>query len=197
MRQLVRRFDSWLSRRYGIFEFSQHPDCLLRLQVTVAGRPLTLPDCRVERGEPVLLLHLWNERLSALPPVDAGLSRAKTLQRMVLRSLVELGCYLAEHPELAQARAMGGVTVLLGAGSHAGGVRLVERFGFSVFPYHSPLGRFGEFWENFYAWVLIWTYDPASLPYHRLLSLRRKEFWISMDEFYRRYSARQAADSDS
>jgi len=193
LRRLVRCFDRWLSRRYGIFEFSQHPDCLLRLQAAVAHRSLTLPDRRVERGEPVLLLHLWNERLSALPPVDAGLSRAKTMQRMIIRSLTELACYVDQHPELAQRRALGGVTVLLGAGSHAGGVRLVERLGFSVFPYHSPLGCFGEFWENFYAWVLIWTYDPASLPYHRLLSLRRREFWISTDEFRRRYRPGQGA----
>ncbi len=187
VRRLIRRFDAWLSRRYGIFVFSQQPDCVLRLQRTVAHRHLSLPDCQIERGDPVLLIHLWNERLSALLPPEVGLGRAKALQRLLLGSLAQAACYLSEHVELANARAVGGVTVLLGSEDRSGGVQLVERLGFSVFPYRSPLGRFGEFWENFYSWMLIWTYDPVSLPDHRLWRLRRREFWISAQQFRLRF----------
>ena len=183
MRALVRRFDRWLSRRYGVFEFSQQPDCLLRLQVAAARRELALPGCRVRGGERVLLLHLWNERLLTLAAPAPGLGWGKTLQRRMLRSLGEAACYLDCHPELGQARAVGGVTVLLATG----GARLVRRLGFTVLPYHSPLGRFGEFWENFYTWILMWTYNPASLPYRSLWSLRRKEFWMPAEEFRRRF----------
>ena len=84
MRALVRRFDRWLSRRYSVFEFSQQPDCLLRLQVAAARRELALPGCRVRIGEPLLLLHLWNERLPALAAPEPGLGWGKAMQRRML-----------------------------------------------------------------------------------------------------------------
>lgn len=187
MRKIVRRFDAWLSRMYGVFEFSQIQDCLFRLQVAVAHHPIHLPDCRVEPGELVLHLHIWNERLLALDALSPGLGWAKTLQRSFLHSLGEIAYYLDDHPDMAEVRAVGGVTVLLDNGDHIGGARLVERLGFTILPYYSPLGGFGEFWENFYSWVLIWTYNPSILPYRQLRSLRRQEFWISAGEFRRRF----------
>lgn len=187
MRSLVRCFDAWLSRRYGVFEFTQAPDCLLRLQVATARHDISLPDCRVKAGEPVLLLHLWNERLPALAASTANLVWAKNLQRRLLSSLREAARYLGDHPELTDVRAVGGVTVLLGADEREGGARLVERLGFCVLPYRSPLARFGEFWENFYTWVLMWAYNPASLHHRNLWRLRRKEFWISAGDFQRRF----------
>jgi hypothetical protein len=187
VRAVVRRFDAWLSHRYGVFEFSQIPDCLFRLQVDVARHCIPLPDCQVEPGEPVLLLHMWNERLLALDTLSPGLGRAKTMQRSFLRSLGEVAGFLDDHPGMAEVCAIGGVTVLLESDDHEGGARLVERLGFTVLPFHSPLGGFGEFWENFYSWVLIWAYNPSDLPYRGLRSLRRKEFWISAGEFRRRF----------
>jgi hypothetical protein len=187
LRSLVRHFDAWLSRRYGVFEFSWDPNCLFRLQAAVSRHCIPLPDCQVEPGEPVLFLHLWNERLLTLNNLSPGLGWAKTIQRSFLRSLEEVARYLDDHPGMAEGRAVGGVTVLLDSGGHKGGTRLVERLGFTVLPYYSPLGRFGEFWENFYSWILIWTFDPPNLPYRHLRSLRRKEFWISMSEFRSRF----------
>jgi len=52
-----------------------------------------------------------------------------------------------------------------------------------VFPYRSPLGRFGEFWENLYARWLMWAFNAASLRHRRLLRLRRDEVWASADAF--------------
>ena len=187
LRLIVRRFDDWLSRRYGVFEFSQIPDCLFRLQVTVLQHRVTLPDYQVERGEPVLYLHIWNARLLALDTLSHGLGWAKTFQSSILPSLREVAYYLEDQPDMEGIRAVGGVTVLLGNGGHAGGARLVERLGFTILPYQSPLGGFGEFWENFYSWVLIWTYNPSALRYRHLRNLRRKEFWISVGEFRRRF----------
>ena len=54
-------------------------------------------------------------------------------------------------------------------------------------PYRSPLGRFGEFWENFYAWWLMWAFNAASLRHRRLLHMRRAELWMSAVEFMSRY----------
>lgn len=187
LRIIVRRFDAWLSRRYGVFEFSQIPDCLFRLQVAVVRHSITLPDCQVKRGELVLYLHIWNERLLALDTLSPGLGWAKTFHNSILRSLREIACYLGDQPDMEEIRAVGGVTVLLDNGGHQGGARLVERLGFTILPYQTPLGGFGEFWENFYSWVLIWAYNPSTLHFRHLRSLRRKKFWISAGEFCRRF----------
>jgi hypothetical protein len=130
---------------------------------------------------------MWNERLLALDALSPGLGWAKTIQRSFLHSLREVACYLDDHPDMAEVRAIGGVTVLMETDNHQGGARLAERLGFAVLPYYSSLGGFGEFWENFYSWILIWTYNPSSLPNRHLKSLRRKEFWISIREFRRRF----------
>jgi hypothetical protein len=66
---------------------------------------------------------------------------------------------------------------------------LLSWLGFVVQPYHSPLGSFGEFWENFYSWAIMWAYNAVSLRQRHLLQLRRSEFWMSIADFLRRYGA--------
>jgi hypothetical protein len=80
------------------------------------------------------------------------------------------------------------VTVLLTSGLHEAGSRFVQKMGFSVFPYNNRLGRFGEFWENFFSWMIIWTFNPDSLPDRSLLSLRRSEMWMAREAFLERYA---------
>ena len=63
----------------------------------------------------------------------------------------------------------------------------MQRLGFAVRPHHSALGRFGEFWENFYTWWVMWTYNPRSLDGRRLIRLERMEIWIQAENFLRRY----------
>jgi hypothetical protein len=83
--------------------------------------------------------------------------------------------------------AVGGVCALISPHTHLAGVRLMERMGFTVRPCYRPLGRFGEFWENFYSWWIIWTYNPASLRGRRLDRLERMEIWMQADDFLHRY----------
>src|SRR6185295_2051517 len=67
-RRGVIAFDRWLRRRQGIFEFSTHPDCILLAGLKPAAADIALPDGgRVVRGQPILDLHLWNERAPQLP----------------------------------------------------------------------------------------------------------------------------------
>ncbi len=191
MRFLVYALDALLRRAYGVFEFCQDPDCLLRLQVARASRPLHLGDQVVPRGSPVLLLHLWNEHLPRIPRAGPDLAWAKVAQRAFLRSLQAVGMYLQCQPHLKDIAAIGGCTALLFTSGQDGGVRLMERLGFTILPYSSPLGRFGEFWENFYSWLLIWAYNPGGLHYRPLFKLRRAEVWMLREDFIRRFGGQQ------
>lgn len=192
MRILVHKLDKYLRQRNGIFEFSQDKDCLLRLQVGPAPHTLQLPDITVEKGEPVLLLHLWNERLVEYSQGSTDMVWAKHMTRLFIRSLFMLKEYLQDSPQdfpkLNEAHALGGATILVTAGLHDSGILLAKRLGFTVMPYINPLGRFGEFWENFYSWLIIWTFNPGSIPSRSIFRIRRAEIWMSRETFIQHLS---------
>ena len=79
--------------------------------------------------------------------------------------------------------------MLFAAGDGSGAEKLFTRLGFSEFPYQSRLGRFGEFWENFYTWALMWAFNEVSLRQRHLVALRRTEIWMSVGEFLRKYGS--------
>lgn len=187
MRALIRGFDAFVIRVSHVFEFCDDRDCLLRLQLAQAPHAIPLPGGKIPAGAPVLVLHFWNEHMPAIPASGPDLAWGKRTARLFLHSLRAAAGFLQSQPDLEAVQAIGGVTVLLIPGDPQGGGTLARRFGFTVLPYHNPLGRFGEFWENLYTWALIWTYNPASLKYHRLFQIRRSEIWMSRGEFLRHY----------
>ncbi len=187
MRAVIRGFDRFLRWARGVFEFCDDPECILRLRLTRTPHELHLPGGIVGKGEPMLELHLWNEHLP-LPPAGApDLAWAVRIGRMWVQSLHRVGRYMRDDPRVSGVRVIGGVTVLLFFGGHSGGVRLMERSGFTVVPHRNPLGRFGEFWQNVYAWGLMWAFNPASVRGRRLVHLRQAEIWMPADEFLQRY----------
>jgi hypothetical protein len=187
VRALIRRFDALLSQALGIFEFCDDGNCVLRLQITQSRRTLCFAGQEVRVGEPVLVLHLWNEHLPPIPQAGPDLAWAVRMRRLFIQSLRAAAVQMRRDPRLAEVRAVCGTTALLSPDSHSGGRRFMERLGFTIFPYRSPMGRFGEFWENFYAWWLMWTYNVASLRHRQLLHLRRAELWMPAEEFVSRY----------
>jgi len=181
MRRFVHFLDKLLRWAYGVVEFCHDPECLLRIQVARCPRSLRLSDgTEVQPGEPVLLIHFWNEHM---PPMNAAgpdlFWAAKAYRRMVY-SLRRMAALMATEPHLAGVRAIGGVTVLIPLDESSSPGRLMERLGFDVLP-RPPgwLGRFGEFWENLYTWALMWAFNAASLRRKQLLRLQRTEIWMS------------------
>ena len=110
----------------------------------------------------------------------------RPVQRRFVHSLRLVAAYVRQSPQLANVHAVGAVTVLAGSGSD-GGNHLLQRLGFKIIPYHQRLGAFGEFWENFYTWLLMWAYNPGSLRYKDVLRLKRAEIWMSAEAFLTRY----------
>lgn len=194
MRPLVRAFDRFLRRAIGVFEFCDRPDCLLRLQWGRAPRDLHLSDgVVVRKGAPVLMIHLWNEHLPRPGSAGYDLAWATRVRRMLIDSFRAVARWLSMQPGWEEVEAIGGITVL--ALSPDGRVSpLIQRLGFDVFPYRRVLGRFGEFWENFYTWGIMWTFNVASLRDRSLFRLRRAEIWMSRQEFMRRYGGASSVE---
>ena len=187
MRALIRRFDAALRQAQGVFEFCDDQACLLRLQLSCSRRDLLLGQGVLPKGSAVLELHLWNEHIPAIPPGGPDLVWASQTRRLFINSLHAVGQQIGVNPRLANIQAVGGISVLLTAGDRASGEHMIQRLGFDILPYHSRLGRFGMFWENFYSWWLMWAFNPASLNHRKLIRLERVEFWMLADEFQLRY----------
>jgi hypothetical protein len=190
---LTVRFDAFLRRATGVFSFCGDAACLLRLQLRGAPHAILLPDGAIRAGEPVAILHLWNEHLPRIPPGGPTLAWALRFQRDLVRSFQGAAGWIGDAPRFAEIRAVGGVLALLPFDQNSGGVHLMQRLGFTVYPYDSSLGRFGEFWENLYSWWLLKAYNPASLRHRRLLDLHRSEIWMSRQAFLRRYGREKAS----
>jgi hypothetical protein len=190
MRRIVRSFDALMRKRKGVFEFSQEEDCWLRLSFDRARHDLPLPGGVVPRGSPVLELHLWNEHSPQFPATGPDLGYSRRAYRQFVKSLRDVANEMKRERRLAEVEAVGGVTVVIDLNDPLGTGGMFGRLGFTIYPYRSPLGRFGEFWENLYTWALMWTYNPGSLRHRSFFETRRSEFWMGADEFMERFEKR-------
>jgi hypothetical protein len=193
MRALIRRLDDWLRQIHGVFEFSEAPDCVLRLQLTRAPHPMHLGSNVIRTGEPVLELHLWNEHIPPIPAAGPDLEWANRTGRMFIHSLRAAAREMTRNPSLKEVVAVGAISAILSLHEHTGGARMMQRLGFVMVPYHSRWGRFGEFWENLYAWWLMWTFNAVSLRSRQFSHLRRTEMWMPAAEFINRYEEGRTA----
>jgi hypothetical protein len=187
MRTAIRLLDALQRRLHGVYEFTDDPSCLLRIQRTKAPHDLALPDGTVAAGAPVLALHLRNEQVLPIPEAGADMAWALRMTRIFVRSLRAVGTEMERDPRLAGVQAVGALSTAVFGPSGQAGARVFERLGFHLFPYHGLLGAFGDFWENLYSWWLMWAYNAASLRDRHLLGLHRTELWMSTAAFLARY----------
>jgi hypothetical protein len=145
----------------------------------------------------VLGLHFWNEHMPQIPPEGPNLALAVRGRRMIVSTFRALAREMHHDPRMDSLQALGGATVLFTAGDGSSGEKLFTRLGFTVFPHLNPLGRFGEFWENFYTWILMWAYNAVSLRQRQLLALDRTESWITSGECLRRYDTAKFPAQDT
>lgn len=187
MRRLILAFDQWMIRRAKLIYFSDDPGCLLRLEVQTAPRNLQYGDISIHKGEKVLGLHIWNEHLPPPPAEGEDLGWAMKTYRLFAASMPPLAGYIRSRSDLAGVKILRGKTVLLPL-PEAGKRHPLQSLGFQVCPYRSPLGAFGNFWEHFYLYWLIWAFRPASVKGKSLFDVNMTELWISVPEFLARYS---------
>ena len=77
--------DEWLRRQNGMLEYSDSPDCMLRVVRRRAECEMTLSDgVVVVRGDPILDLHFWNERVQELSAKGDSSARQADVGRFVI-----------------------------------------------------------------------------------------------------------------
>ncbi|MDH7488891.1 MAG: hypothetical protein QHH80_05235 [Anaerolineae bacterium] len=186
----IRLIDYFVRRSLGVVEFTNDPDCILRISPARAAQARTLSDGTVIRpGDPLCEIHLWNERLPKMGPDGPDLQWGLAMYRGMVRSLELLARFLQTSAEYADAVAVHAEGAAM-RGPEADQVqRLFARLGFDTAPRHAVTRRerFARWWQKLYSTWLIWTFNPASLKGKRMSGLTHCEFWISRRAFMERY----------
>ncbi len=186
--RLIVAFDRWQRRRLRIWEFSDDPDCILRVSINRSRLDAELADGTVvRRGDRIGLIHLWNERVPRIPTTGPDLEWARLASRSAVRSLRLLARYLLEAPDLDGIQAFGGE---FGFVYTPVTLRFLHRLGFEVFDPRPPRGL----WEwiediamRIWPWLLRRVFNPASLRGRTLADMRRRPIWITRTTILRLY----------
>ena len=92
--------DRRLRRVHQVFEYSDRPDCVFRIQRKPSSSSYVLSDgVAVREGDPVIELHLWNEHLPKMSAARASIGWGSRLNHGFRNSLEELASYLDARPE--------------------------------------------------------------------------------------------------
>lgn len=193
-RWLIGKIDWALRRFYGVREFSERDDCLLRIASSRVTKVTWLADgSRLSPGTQIIDLHLWNERLLTLPPKRRGLSRAVALRRQIENSLAELARHVEKDASLHNISAIRAQTALVPRRRIRKLRRVALAFGFEepVSTPHNPIPlRLARLCENIFVCALAWTFNPAALARN---GLRRQhcELWMSRSALVAMHSPRE------
>ncbi len=184
---LVRAVDVGLRRWYGVREFTDDPSCLLRLALAPAPHEAILSDgTRIERGEIVAMLHIWNEQVPRFRLGGPDLRWAADVRRRLRRSFQALAEHLEQDPAWKQVRGIHACVAFGNRRRREQIRRAAEHFGFELIGDDAPPKGWHELGEDFLIWAFTRAFNPGALrrsPFWR----DRTELWISRDKLLRRY----------
>ena len=188
---LIYRLDALLRHLYRIREFTDDPNCLLRLAIKQASTPLSLSDgTRIMPGDPVGELHLWNDHLLHFPSGGPTLGWARRAHALMVHSLSLLADHVATEPEWQGVQAFFADVPISPKRSPASVRAVSRRYGFE------PALRRRTVWRSVHDVIeslllggLAYAYNPAAS--HRQKFLRhRQRIWIGRTTLIRLYGAR-------
>jgi len=178
--RLVIAFDRRQRLRMNIWEFSQDPDCILRLGTGSASMAAELSDGTVIRpGDTVGIIHLWNERIPKMPVTGPDLAWARKFIHSLSHSFRLLARYLVEEQALTEVAAFGGDLPFVFT---PGALNALRRLGLEVFDPLPPrtLKEKGiDLGARVWTWLLRRAFNPGSIRGQRLSDIRRRPTWIS------------------
>ncbi len=185
--RLVFAIDRYMRRRLHIWEFSDDPDCILRVGLTRSRWEMTLNDGTViRRGEVVGMIHAWNERVPPIPPTGADMAWARELRRRLIRSLQLLAQAAREDPRLQAIRGFGGAGILHFSPAI---IRLLERLGLEIYelPPQTAWDRIEEQVSRVWTWLMRRAFNPPSVEGRGLEVLSRRFYWLSREKLLQMY----------
>jgi hypothetical protein len=182
VRRLIGELDAHLSRSQGVKRFSDDERCLLRYATIPSPCRVLLSDgTEVKRGDPVVDIHCWNDRVPSMARSGPDIAWAQDTSRRFKESLRLLALALATQPDLAEAKACRAQVNFVGqGGSNASVSRIIRRMGFEDVDEGSVSlwTRVHHQFENLLIAALVWTHNPDALRRDKMVRERRP-VWAS------------------
>lgn len=196
----VRRLDAYLRVRQGIFEYSDDEKCLLRVSVEPAQAGFDLRDgTHICVGDPVCVIHLWNEHMTVIPPTGPDLTWAITFRRAMGRSFAQLAVAAQKDPRLLGAKAFGADAVFVSRKGDEPVAKVLAHFGFEwVTPDRKPTvwKKLHQFGENFLLLALLWAFNPSGMK-GKSFFRPREPIWMSREMLVRKHGSDRRAQRDT
>ena len=195
--QVVRRailgIDTIQRRRHRVFEFSDDPDCILRISHDRSRHDRVLSNGeRIRRGDRVLSIHYWNERIPVIGAQGADMAWAKRFSRQLTHSFRLLAAQLDASPEFDSVVAILGESSYTLTEADQTFLRFAKRYGFELLrqPDSGRLRRIEEFFVHTWVWSISWAIHPSSLRGKSLREIESGEVWMGRSEFMSRYAGK-------
>lgn len=189
----VRRLDAFLRRCQGIVEFTDDPQCILRVSTRPAHGGEPLPGGRkAAKGEPIGEIHLWNEHIPAMPPGGADIVWGTMMRRRLRRSLVLLAAFVQTDARFSHITAFCGETAFAPGKSLGHTHGMASYFGFEISENRRPAGFCGwlaRLGEAIYLWGMVRTFNRHALKTSSLMKPVWFQFWISREKLLTKYGA--------
>lgn len=172
-----------------MLEFSDSAECMLRVARRRADCAMTLSDgVVVARGDPILELHFWNERIPQASATQ-GLGWGGRFGRRLIRSFAELAAAIETDPRICDAVAIRGRLAFAGTRNRDETRRFGRWFGLETPADDRPpaLGqRVHDAAEDIWLVLLSYAFNPGSLRGRETLR-RRDDLWMSRRTLVARY----------
>jgi len=193
-------FDSRLRRNQAVFEYTDNPACIFRLDIEQASRSLVLVDgTQVALGQRLARLHYWNEHVPAIPEHGATIGWARRMQRAIAVSLRELAHYLSLRSDLADIAVIC-ADVPSATRTQSGQLaRIMAHYGFETLagseclPVVERLHRLGE---NVLISLIVFAHNPRALRADTLTRVR-VPIYLSRRNLEERFAGRTSGPSEA
>ena len=174
--EAVDALDEHLRRSQAVFEYTDNPTWVFRLDIARAGHSLGLRDgTSVRAGQRIARLHLWSEQIPRVPENGPTIAWARHMQRAMLTSLRELARFLTARHDLHDIAVIAGDAPSGTADQRQQLARIMARFGFEAVmaPEHLPVReRLRRFGENILISLIVFVHNAKALRPDTLMRVR-------------------------
>jgi hypothetical protein len=185
--------DRWLRRWHGVYEYTDNPACIFRVNRASADADLLLSDgSHIRPGDPILNLHLWNEHIQPMPLSGPTVAWAQRLSRAIDLSLRELARSLAGRHDLDDIAALRADMRVGTAEQTRQLARIAGRYGFEAAAFQADTGSLRQLGENIMIYLLVLAANPVAVRADVLWRRDHALVYLSRVALERRYGGMQA-----